>query len=82
MCLYFVSMNGFARSEEVVTEPTLHVSCCISILCIVLSCYAMFEIAQVLEHKHQSIESGYHCNADALHRLTVVSRGIINDYLW
>ena len=32
MCLYFVIMNGFARSEEVVTEPALHVSRCISIL--------------------------------------------------
>ena len=49
MCLYFVSMNGFARSEEVVTEPALHVSCCISILCITLTKDAMFEIAQVLD---------------------------------
>ena len=49
MCLYFVIMNGFARSEEVVTEPALHVSRYMSILCIVLSCYAMFEIIQVLD---------------------------------
>ena len=49
MCLYFMSMNGFARSEEVVTEPALHVSRYISILHIVLSCHAMFEIIQVLD---------------------------------
>ena len=49
MYLYFVSMNGFARSEEVVTEPALHVSCCMSILCITLAKNAMFEIAQVLD---------------------------------
>ena len=49
MCLYFVSMNGVARSEEVVTKPTLHVSCCISILCITLTKDAMLEIAQVLD---------------------------------
>ena len=29
---------------------------------------------------HQSIESGYHRYANALHRYTVVSRGIVNDY--
>ena len=49
MCLYFMSMNGFVRSEEVVTEPALHVSCCISVLCITLTKDVMFEIAQVLD---------------------------------
>ena len=49
MCLYFVIMNGFARSEEVVTEPALHVSCCISILRITLTKHAMFEIAQIID---------------------------------
>ena len=49
MYLYFVIMNGFARCEEVVTESALHVSRCVSILCIVLSCYAMLEIIQVLD---------------------------------
>ena len=49
MCLYFVVMNGFARSEEVVTESAPYVSCEISILRIVLSCHTMFEIIQVLD---------------------------------
>ena len=49
MCLYFVIMNGFARSEEVVTEPALHVSRCVSILHITLTKDTMFEIAQVLD---------------------------------
>ena len=49
MCLYFVIMNGFVRSEEVVTEPALHVSCCVSILRIISSCHAMLEIIQVLD---------------------------------
>ena len=49
MCLYFVSMNGFARSEKVVTESALHVSCCMSILRITLTKDAMFEIAQILD---------------------------------
>ena len=49
MCLYFVVMNGFVKSEEVVTEPALHVSCCISILRITLTKHAMFEIAQILD---------------------------------
>ena len=80
MCLYFVSMNGFARSEEVVTEPALRVSCCMSIPCITLTKDAMFEIAQILKHKHQSIESDYHRNADVLHRSTVVGRGIVSDH--
>ena len=48
MCLYFVSMNGFARSEEVVTESALRVSRCIPILCITLTKDTMFEIAQTL----------------------------------
>ena len=39
-----------------------------------------FEIAQILEYIHQSIESGYHRNAHVLHRSTVVCRGIINDH--
>ena len=50
MCLYFVVMNGFARSEEVVTESAFHVSHCIFIiLCITLTKHAMFEIIQVLD---------------------------------
>ena len=49
MCLYLMSMNGFARSEEVVTEPTLYVSRCMSILRITLTKDAMFEIAHVLD---------------------------------
>ena len=49
------------------------------ILCITITKDAMFEIAQVLEHKHESIESGYHRNANVLHRLTVVGREIVND---
>ena len=49
MCLYFKGMNGFARSEEVVTEPALHVSCEMSILRIISSCDTMFEIVQVLD---------------------------------
>ena len=47
MYLYFVIMNGVARSEEVVTEPVLRVSCCMSILCITLTKDTMFENAQV-----------------------------------
>ena len=73
-------MNGFARSEEVVTEPALHVSRCMSIPCITLTKDAMFEIAQVFEHQYQSIESGYHSYVDCLHRSAVVNRGIINDH--
>ena len=34
----------------------------------------------ITEIEHQSIESGYHWNADVLHRSTVVGRGIINDH--
>ena len=34
----------------------------------------------ITEQEHQSIESGYHRNADILHRSTVVGRGIVNDY--
>ena len=68
------------RSEEVVTEHTLHVSCCMSILCITLTKDSMFEIIQVLEHIHQSTKSGYHPNADVLHRSTVVGGGIVNDH--
>ena len=80
MCLYFVIMNGFARSEEVVTEPVLRVSCEMSILRINTTKDAMFEIAQVREWKHQSIESGYHSYTDVLHRSTVVGRGIVSDH--
>ena len=50
------------------------------ILCIAMTKDAMFEIAQVLEHKHESIESGYHRNANVLHRSTVVGREIVNDH--
>ena len=35
---------------------------------------------QVLEYKHQSIESGYHWNADVIHRSTVVGCRIVNDH--
>ena len=80
MRLYLMSMNGFARSEEVVTEPALYVSRCMSILCITLTKDTMFEIAQVLERIHQSTKSGYHPNADVLHRSTVVGGGIVNDH--
>ena len=47
MYLYFVIMNGVARSEEVVTEPALRVSCEMIFLCITLTKDAMFEIAQI-----------------------------------
>ena len=80
MYLHFVIMNDFARSEEVVTESVLRVSCEMSILCITLTKDAMLEIAQILKHKHQSIESDYHRNADVLHRSTVVGRGIVSDH--
>ena len=50
------------------------------ILCITITKDSMFEIAQVLEHKHESIESGYHRNANVLHRSTVVGREIVNDH--
>ena len=49
MYLYFVIMNGFARSEEVITEPTLHVSRKIFILRIASSYHAMLEVAQVFD---------------------------------
>ena len=75
MYLYFVNMNGFERSEEVVTESVLRVSCEMSILCITLTKDAMFEIAQILEHKYQSIESGDHSYVDGLHRSIIVNRG-------
>ena len=44
-----MSMNGFVRSEEVVTEPALHISRYMSILHITLTKDTMFEIAQVLD---------------------------------
>ena len=47
---------------------------------IILTNDAMFEITQVLEHKHESIKSGYHWNAHVLHRSTVVDCGIVNDH--
>ena len=50
------------------------------ILCITMTKDAMFEITQVLEHKHDSIKSGYHRNANVLHRSTVVDCGIVNDH--
>ena len=78
MCLHFMSMNGVARSEEVVTEPALRVSRCISILCITLTKDEMFEIAQVLDVQ-KSIESSYHWFADVLHRSTILGGGIVND---
>ena len=49
MYLYFVSMNGFARPEEVVAESALCVSRCMTILRITSSCHAMLEIIQVLD---------------------------------
>ena len=45
--LYFVIMNGVARSEEVVTEPALRVSCEMIFLCITLTKDVMFETAQI-----------------------------------
>ena len=80
MYWYYVIMNGFARSEEVVTEPALRVSRCIPILRITLTKDAIFEIAQILEHQYQSIELGYHWYADVLHRSIIVGRGIVNDH--
>ena len=50
------------------------------ILCITVTKDVMLEIAQVLEHKHESIESGYHWNANVLHRSTVVDCMIVNDH--
>ena len=35
---------------------------------------------QIAEQEHQSIESGYHWNADILHRSTVVGCEIVNDH--
>ena len=72
-------LDGCLRSNEV-TEPALHDSCEIIILRITLTKDTMLEIAQVLERKHPSIESGYHRNVDVLHRSTVVGRGIVNDH--
>ena len=80
MYLHFVIMNDFARSEEVVTESVLRVSCEMSILCITLTKDAMFEIAQILEHQYQSIESGDHSYVDGLYGSTVVGRGIVSDH--
>ena len=37
-------------------------------------------VFHITEQEHQSIESGYHWNADILHRSTVVGGGIVNDY--
>ena len=34
---------------------------------------------QVLKHKHESVESGYHRYAKVRHRSTVVCGGIVND---
>ena len=34
----------------------------------------------ITEQEHQSTESGYHRNADILHRSTVVGGGIVNDH--
>ena len=79
MYLYFVSMNGFAISEEV-TKPALRVSCEMSILRINMTKDAMFELAQILEHQYQSIESGYHSYVDVRHRSTVVGREIVNNH--
>ena len=50
------------------------------ILRITLTKDAMLEIAQVLEHQYQWIESDYHRYTDVLHRSTVVGRGIVNDH--
>ena len=49
------------------------------ILCIILTKDVMFEFVQILEYKHQSIESGYHRFEDVFYRLTVVGHEIIND---
>ena len=37
-------------------------------------------VFHIMEQKHSSIESGYHWNADGLHRSIVVGRGIVNDH--
>ena len=50
------------------------------ILCITMTKDAMLEIAQVIEHTHESIESGYLWNANVFHRSTGVGRGIVNDH--
>ena len=34
----------------------------------------------IAEQEHQSIESGYHRNADVRHLSTVVGRGVVNDH--
>ena len=49
MYLYFVSMNVFARPEEVVAESALCVSRCIAILRITSSHHTMLEVVQVLD---------------------------------
>ena len=51
------------------------------ILRITLKKDAMFEIAQVLEHQYQWIESDYHRYTDVLHRSTVVGCGIVNEII-
>ena len=35
---------------------------------------------QIAEHEHQSIESGYHRNADVFHGVEVINLGIVNDH--
>ena len=50
------------------------------ILRITLKKDAMLEIAQVLEHQYQWIESDYHRYTDVLHRSIVVGCGIVNDH--
>ena len=37
-------------------------------------------VFHITEQEHQSTESGYHWNADILHRSTVVGGGIVNDH--
>ena len=49
MYLYFVIMNGFARSEEVVAESALRVSRKVFILRITSSCHTMLEIIHILD---------------------------------
>ena len=34
----------------------------------------------IAEHEHQSIESGYHRNADVFHGAEVMDLGIVNDH--
>ena len=60
MCLYFVVMNGFVIQRSRYRICPLRFLRDIVILCITVTKDVMLEIAQILEHKHESFESGYH----------------------